>query len=367
MKDLLPPQVLENLQLLRSKVSETVLQRGILIPHPREEYEMLEERLLEALELKEERVTKCGHFLGRVSGSSRESISDSGLGSSAEGSEDGDRCALCRCHIQCIAGKKQEWSVKVFAANGLMRTAAWAAAWSEMESVDVEILPWISEEDRRKLDQRMEEEEEERQVRERLEGEGSVLQKRLSMEEIDADEIEEILEARERSTDCGAFATSSALTATTQGSPQPRSKSSSGAGPSDLPPIYRTSQVPVSALLRNYLFLLVQDRRNVAVFFIAILAMFFAVRSLSSSTNTAVVPFDAMTFDVLPEASQKTRAATMESPKEDIPSVLGSADETVSDMLELEGQAAASQSELVQPVHDFRQQDVEEEGQEMLE
>ena len=79
MQELLPESTLDQLQVLKGKVSDTILQRGILVPHPREEYEMLEERLLEALELEEERLTKCGHFRGhaRDSTSSVSTVGDS--------------------------------------------------------------------------------------------------------------------------------------------------------------------------------------------------------------------------------------------------------------------------------------------------
>ena len=52
MQKVLPHQILENWKLIQEKVTNTVLERGILIPHPRDEYELLEERLLESLELK---------------------------------------------------------------------------------------------------------------------------------------------------------------------------------------------------------------------------------------------------------------------------------------------------------------------------
>ena len=145
MQEVLPQRTLDNLQLLRSKVTETVLQRGILIPHPREEYELLEERLLEALELRKERVTKCGHFRSRDSMSSTSSgessvrSDDSGVGSSIE--SDGELCSTCQHHLKTartVTGKGgSRWNIRVFAANGLMRASAWSAAWGEMERVDV--------------------------------------------------------------------------------------------------------------------------------------------------------------------------------------------------------------------------------------
>ncbi|KAA6411936.1 MAG: hypothetical protein FRX48_04086 [Lasallia pustulata] len=48
--------------LLLEKTTPTVLARGILIPHPRDDYDLLEERLLEALDLCPPRILPCGHF-----------------------------------------------------------------------------------------------------------------------------------------------------------------------------------------------------------------------------------------------------------------------------------------------------------------
>ena len=91
------------------------------------------------------------------------------MGSSVN-DEDNETCLTCQSPVKTagsgVGTEKSRWAIKVFASNGLMRASAWTAAWSEMESVDVEILPWISDEIRRKLDERKEEdaaEERERQ------------------------------------------------------------------------------------------------------------------------------------------------------------------------------------------------------------
>ena len=43
-------------------MTQTILERGALIPQPRENYKLLEERLLKSLELKVPRILKYGHF-----------------------------------------------------------------------------------------------------------------------------------------------------------------------------------------------------------------------------------------------------------------------------------------------------------------
>ncbi|KAJ9628698.1 hypothetical protein H2203_002600 [Taxawa tesnikishii (nom. ined.)] len=147
MREILPEKLVANVEKLRTKINE---------------FDLLEERLLEALELKKERLTKCGHFVGRESGSEEgedggegeDSDADTLLGSTGDGDE--ERCATCRRVVKeskrGLGTEEGRWEIKVYAANGLMRAGAWGAAWSDMERVDVEILPWIPDELRKKLD-----------------------------------------------------------------------------------------------------------------------------------------------------------------------------------------------------------------------
>ena len=299
---ILPAQALENLQLLRSKVSETLLGRGILIPHPREDYELLEERLLEALELKEERVTRCGHFRSRESTSSCSSAdvngrdSDSGLGYSLDGS-DGELCATCQHCIKTtgssVGSGNQKWTIKVFAANGLMRASAWSAAWPEMERVDVEILPWISDEMRKKLDERTQAEESEEQ--ERLEDEEARIkevveeQVRVAWEEMRRGaKLERYAKAEERAVQ---LATSESNPHTARlGLVEKKVDHSLVEVTADLPQIYRPSQIPLSVLLKNYIYLLAQDRRNVFVVVLGVVALFFALRPMTVYKQAVLPP-----------------------------------------------------------------------------
>ena len=141
MERVLSPQELEAWKVLGEKVGDTIAERGVLIKHPREDYELLGERLLESLELIREGEEGCGiSFV--------ESEDD------VEGRYEEGVCRVC--------GRKEEkriWDVRVYAANGLMRAGAWEAAWKEMERVDVEIWPWIGDEVRRTLDEARDEEE----------------------------------------------------------------------------------------------------------------------------------------------------------------------------------------------------------------
>ncbi|KAF2491968.1 hypothetical protein BU16DRAFT_541910 [Lophium mytilinum] len=171
----------ENYRLLEERFADSVLmQRGLLIPHPNEEYDLLEERLLESLELKMPRLLKCGHFTGgeEAEESDVSDEEDEGRGSRMSGGtitgedeevfECDDASSVCTdCHRPIRKPGKgagsgsKKWNIKIYAANGLMRAGAWGAAWREMERVDVEISPWIPEDIRKALEQRQKEEEQE--------------------------------------------------------------------------------------------------------------------------------------------------------------------------------------------------------------
>ncbi|GAB7359914.1 hypothetical protein MBLNU230_g7441t1 [Neophaeotheca triangularis] len=329
MRNILPSHVWENLQLLRARASDTVVRRGVLIPHPREEYELLEERLLEALELKTERVTKCGHFRSRESlesSLSEKSVvdSDSGVGSSLSGSEGSGACTTCHRRIKsetsAVGGGRGKWSVKVFAANGLMRAAAWAAAWNDMERVDVEILPWIDEAVRKKLDERRGEEDAEE--REQRKGDSSRVQGLVEEQVRLAYESKQLDDERRRH--FRAASNSSRLTqplaATRSASqsqhlepspPLTESKPDGNAQSSGLPRVYQPSQVPLSLLLKNYLLLQLKDRRTVAILFCSVLALLFALRGFV----TAVEPSHLSPETTLGDASAPLPSVFSEAPR----------------------------------------------------
>lgn len=273
MRETLPQHIFDNMQLLKSKLSDTVLKRGILIPHPGDDYELLEEKLLEALELQEPRISKCGHFRARDSTSSTittgSDSADSGMGSSVDGLDE-DHCTTCHHHLRAAGTGKQKWSIKVFAANGLMRASAWSAAWSEMERVDVEIMPWMKDDLRIRLDekeadkfalQRIDHEADERRV-------NALVEERLRVLEHDAErareaemarEIEQIVmnEQRQHSNAAHDFAMAYIEPAEAAEDTSPMDSAST-----ELPDIYRRKDIPLSILLRNYIFLLIRKRWN---------------------------------------------------------------------------------------------------------
>ena len=128
--------------------------RGVLIPHPQEDYELLEERLLESLELEKPRI-RSSHFLRRDAAGP-----DSGFESESQTDEEGEdnlahnlQCPDCGKGIDLP--RERKWEIKVYAANGLMRAGAWAAAWREMEKVDIEIGLWMPQDVRQEVNARL--------------------------------------------------------------------------------------------------------------------------------------------------------------------------------------------------------------------
>ncbi|KAF2789437.1 hypothetical protein K505DRAFT_328236 [Melanomma pulvis-pyrius CBS 109.77] len=181
----MPEWLVENYKLLEEKLQDIVLmRRGLLISHPREEYDVLEERILESLELKTPRLLKCGHFVSPEDEDEHDDEDDgvsftddaTGRGSRMSGGtltveEDGEWkhhapeaddesvCTDCNRHVKRpgngIGKGSKKWDLKIYAANGLMRAGAWSAAWSEMERCDVEISPWIPEDVRKTLERKV--------------------------------------------------------------------------------------------------------------------------------------------------------------------------------------------------------------------
>lgn len=201
--------------------------RGILLPHPQEEYDMLEERLLEALELEQPRI-QGSHYLDHAGDSGFESGSQTDSEVDPE-----DKCPDCGKHLRSRIDKK--WEIKVFAANGLMRGAAWSAAWRDMEKVDVEIGMAMPDEVRREVDTRLE-------ALQAAEAEAS-------MQNMTDGREETIYEERRRSFEREA--------------PQPE------------PDIHVAQPAPQTGMTAAQLFL--QDRRNIAIIILSFLVLAYAV------------------------------------------------------------------------------------------
>ncbi len=315
----LPPPTLANWKLLHERMTPTILQRGLLIPHPREDYDILEERVLESLGLKESRILKCGHFhLSPEEEADIEASEDE----EDENLADVDICDDCGRRVRdgsfgdAGTGSKR-WDVKVFAANGLMRAGAWGAAWKEMERIDIELMPWMEESMRRELDLRGEEEE-------RSKREHDSASKEEGVAGLDDDRLREIYgqnasmrgtPAKERTQDevdglnCGTLYSHQA------GPDLPRSPSQS---PFKFESVHRQQiKVPLSDLLRNYFYLAVQDPRNIAIWVLSTIVLFLALRSSSPSPEqspglSVSTPLETSSFTTAAATSVKVPDITEE-------------------------------------------------------
>lgn len=137
-------------RVLQDRVGDTVIERGVLLGHPQNDYEVLEERLLEALDLpvrRRARILECGHYLGPSNESTLTEDEESEDEYSQHRRQSATKrhwCATCKSEIRYDAlGDAKVFRLKVYASNGLMRAGAWEACWKEMERVDAELEPLV--------------------------------------------------------------------------------------------------------------------------------------------------------------------------------------------------------------------------------
>ena len=263
MEQVLPGYILENWKVLREKATDTVLERGVLIPHPKEDYDLLEERLLESLDLKLPRILKCGHFHldadeeADATGSDEKDYDDE--------DNDADICADCGRRVRDdkygSGTGSRRWDIKVYAANGLLRAGAWGAAWREMERVDVEIVPWMDDQVKRELTLRTEEE---RNNAAFLQQETAVQADRGST--MDEERMREIYGG-----ETPVFADK-----------QPEQASTP---PVRQPDFQRRVEVPLQDLLKNYLLAAAQDGKNITIFVLSIFVLYMSFMALRSKPS----------------------------------------------------------------------------------
>lgn len=263
MQGVLPGYILENWKLLQEKATDTVLERGILIPHPREDYDLLEERLLESLELKLPRILKCGHFY-------LDDETDVVGEEEYDSDDDADICEDCGRRVRdgrfgSGTGNKR-WDIKLYAANGLMRSGAWGAAWREMERVDVEILPWMDEDMRRELESRREEEER------RSEPQDKAFPRPQVPSTMDDARMREIY----------GECPQPYIDRLQDESPVPLAHQAPNPRPQISPPRH---DIPLQTLLRNCIYLAAQDRRNLAILLLTVLVLFLGLASKTAQTH----------------------------------------------------------------------------------
>ncbi|KAL8694936.1 MAG: hypothetical protein Q9218_000507 [Villophora microphyllina] len=292
MEQILPGYILENWKILREKATDTVVERGILIPHPKDDYDLLEERLLESLDLKVPRILRCGHF--HLDPGEEEDAAGSDGEDFDNEDKDADICEDCGRKVR--DGKhgsgtgSRRWDIKVYAANGLMRAGAWGAAWREMERVDVEIIPWMDDDLKRELALRTEEERQhaallQKDAKERGRPGSTMDEER--MREIYGENIPTFAEEKKE---------------------QPQSS------PQAQQPFPRAQEeIPLQELLKNYLLGAVQNRKNIAIFFLSIFVLFLSI-SASRSTPASLLPAHQPIVSTHPSSFSTASYRPTESP-----------------------------------------------------
>ncbi|KAL9597234.1 MAG: hypothetical protein Q9219_005277 [cf. Caloplaca sp. 3 TL-2023] len=314
MERVLPNQILESWKILREKATDTVVERGILIAHPKEDYDLMEDRLLETLDLKTPRILKCGHFHLDpdeeidVQGSDTEEVDYE--------SNDADICVDCGRRVR--DGKygsgtgSWRWDIKVYAANGLMRAGAWSAAWREMERVDVEITPWMDDELKRELALRTEED----RKHAAMLHEEAIGREDQGMP-MDEERIREIY-----GEDIPTYADEKAEPTL---SPQSLQSKSGQQG-----------EIPLQDLLRNYVFAAAQDRKNITILILSLFALYLSIFAKSAPRSHPSASYSPVVSSSSSSSSSSTPYSTSVNQPSSSTSVLPS----------LEPSSAISQSDI---------------------
>ncbi|KAI1568045.1 TolA Membrane protein [Pyrenophora tritici-repentis] len=308
MARIMPDWLVENYKLLEEKLQDIILmRRGLLIPHPRDEYDLLEERILESLELKTPRILP-------------------------NPSVNGDHSTCTDCHRQLkkpgkgIGAGTRKWDIKIYAANGLMRAAAWTACWNDMERCDVEIHPWVPEEVRKTLEKRAQEELEADKRKEMytksFEEAAAALQRSIEEKAVEKKRFQEDLETKLQEAkeavrlelEAKALAESDAVAdrfraLETLLKEKERNEAAMHAASSQS----GTLQVPLSTLLKNYFFVLLADKRNLVIILlgaaVAYLSMNLTFGQQASSSQMLELPNEVVMAN-MPNAVTATMTAT---------------------------------------------------------
>ncbi|KAJ9295103.1 hypothetical protein DTO271G3_6273 [Paecilomyces variotii] len=263
LQEALPLRYWKRWKLLEEKVigSGVLRERGVLISHPQDAYDVLEERLLESLELMHPRL-RNGHFLSGGEDDTEKEDSETDTKSDVE-SEEGEECPDCGGRVVDHKDAGRKWEIKVYAANGLMRAGAWAAAWKEMEKVDVEVSLWLPYKIRRQLEEKFLEEQ------------------RANRSE------EEVRNSEEDKRRSDLYAAAPTLIDGFDDAPRfnnehfhvPQPKDLQQNQQSPVPPRYDPKvarEIDLQTLLVNYVRILARDRRNLVIAFLSVLVVFFA-------------------------------------------------------------------------------------------
>ncbi|KAL3447040.1 hypothetical protein BJX65DRAFT_277857 [Aspergillus insuetus] len=318
LREVLPSVYWKRWKLLEEKIGSGVLRdRGVLISHPEDMYDLLEERLLESLELQRPRLDH-GHFLGP---DETESDREDRLAHEDSCTEsEGEECPDCGGRVARHNNIKK-WEIKVFAANGLMRAGAWAAAWKDMEKVDVEVGLWLPPDIRAEL---------EREMAQGL----PQIESSLSVPLLQEPDVTAHTPVRALTPSPSNIEPSSRAIESRE---MPSSPTFSQHAPKDDRKAYvraptSSQEIDLHTLLINYIRVLASDRRNVAIVLLSILVAFGALNSRASAptlelrpfpgdmpdyTVSSVVPLQQLTTQTFVE-SQSAQALSVTSPEQEV-------------------------------------------------
>ena len=277
MKEVLPPKYWQRWKLLEDKVgTDIVRERGVLISHPQDADDLLEERLLETLDLVRPRLA-YGHFLGAGDDADEgeQHANEPDESKDDSDSSPGHSCADCGRFVE---GHERKWDVRVYAANGLMRSGAWEAAWRGMEKIDVEVSVRLPAEVRRDIENRMLEEK-----AFKLEAERRLAEDEKRRREVYGDSMGPTQEEIDRLLDDEPQSPYSEPANATQYSHRVSSRLSFD----DLPSI---GPVHLRTLLWNYVRVLANDPRNGALFFLSILVIYLAMNTRNTRLDSSNAP-----------------------------------------------------------------------------
>lgn len=243
------------------------------------------------------RILACGHFhLNADEAADLDAAAEDErrVQEGGAGANDADICTDCgrrvRDGLYGAGTGNRRWDIKLYAANGLMRAGAWGAAWKEMERVDVEVCPFVSEELKRELQIAREQEEIEEALRRAGEPLHSVNVPAAEedpipneesgtngiddarMREIYGDDAQEYIDGLQSTPSSSPHASPTYPTPNHASGPRPPS----------------AHQLPLSTLLRNYIVLLSRDPRNLAIALLSLLVLLLAIASRSAPATGGV-------------------------------------------------------------------------------
>lgn len=274
LKNVLPRKYWQRWKLLEEKVGSGILRdRGVLISHPQDNYDLLEERLLESLELQRPRLHH-GHFLAQEEYDS-DKEEDIHREESGTDDEQGDVCPDCGGRVITCDNQSRRWDVRVFAANGLMRAGAWAAAWKEMEKVDVEVGLSLPADVRRQLERRLMEDE-------MVNREDNIPQGNVpSGEAADSHLSRSAPMPNPVDSATGALLTPEPISASI---PEPAPRDPEYKPVSQTGNRKQTAEIDFQKLLVNYIRVLASDKRNIVITLLGVVVAFFAIGITRSAT-----------------------------------------------------------------------------------